>query len=541
MNRRLAAGLLLSILLHALVLSLQFGVPGLGPRAPAPLTVTLAAPELGVDPAPAAAAPGPAAGASATAPASQPATGMRLVDPVAPPPPASVAVPPRRGRPAPRRARRAPAPPAPWVIARDNNPDASFRVPQPQGAGPALAADGADAQTSETATRADNDAARHREEIVAEEGAAAEAEALARDAERQNAARLLALDRAAEQAHELERQQLAAQGQALALARQRAAEEAQARLEAQRREADAAQRQAIEQHARALAGRQRAEEEQAKLALQREEQAHQAMLLEQQRQEDLRREREALELAARKQAEDLAQQRLAEQQAARRSAEELARQQAEQIARARAQEAARSAAQQAAEQQRSRAADEARLAAGPGAAGRDAEPGQGAASRPGVPRSMLGSDAANRARALVRGLDILDAPPPAVRPADEPGRARRVVVGAAERDVPLRLYVDSFCQKIERNGSLNGAQRDAGRVRIDPLVSVTIRRDGSVEEVTILRSSGRPQLDDAVRRIVRVNARYAAFPPNVAARYDLVEIRRVWAFAEGLKLLEEVR
>jgi outer membrane biosynthesis protein TonB len=59
--------------------------------------------------------------------------------------------------------------------------------------------------------------------------------------------------------------------------------------------------------------------------------------------------------------------------------------------------------------------------------------------------------------------------------------------------------------------------------------------------VTILRSSGRPQLDDAVRRIVRVNARYAAFPPNVAARYDLVEIRRVWAFAEGLKLLEEVR
>ena len=78
-------------------------------------------------------------------------------------------------------------------------------------------------------------------------------------------------------------------------------------------------------------------------------------------------------------------------------------------------------------------------------------------------------------------------------------------------------------------------------MRIDPLVSVSLRSDGSIDEVTILRSSGRPDMDEAVRRFVRLNARYSAFPPNVAARFDVIEIRRVWAFADGLKLMEEMR
>jgi TonB family protein len=70
---------------------------------------------------------------------------------------------------------------------------------------------------------------------------------------------------------------------------------------------------------------------------------------------------------------------------------------------------------------------------------------------------------------------------------------------------------------------------------------VALRSDGSVDDVTIVRSSGRADLDEAVRRIVRLNARYAAFPPNVAARFDVIEIRRIWLFGENLKLLEEVR
>lgn len=103
------------------------------------------------------------------------------------------------------------------------------------------------------------------------------------------------------------------------------------------------------------------------------------------------------------------------------------------------------------------------------------------------------------------------------------------------------MYVESWRQKIERNGGLNYSQLSTQQVRIDPLVSVAIRSDGSVEEVILIRSTGRAEMDEAVRRIVRVNARYSAFPPNIAARYDVIEIRRIWNFDETLKLLEEMR
>jgi len=145
---------------------------------------------------------------------------------------------------------------------------------------------------------------------------------------------------------------------------------------------------------------------------------------------------------------------------------------------------------------------------------------------------------ASRARELLRGLTLPNVAPPA-RPADAGGR--RVLADGGERDVPLRMYVDSVRQKLERTAILGGARFSAREVRIDPLVSLILRSDGSVDDVTIVRSSGRADMDDAVRRFVQLNARYAAFPPNVAARFDIIEIRRVWRFADGLRLLEEIR
>ncbi|GAA0433502.1 hypothetical protein GCM10009094_42310 [Massilia aurea] len=146
----------------------------------------------------------------------------------------------------------------------------------------------------------------------------------------------------------------------------------------------------------------------------------------------------------------------------------------------------------------------------------------------------------NRARELLRGVTIPNVDASGL-PRDRPAGNRRVVADGGERDAPLRLYVDSVRQKLERNAVLGGARLSLRDVRIDPLVSVSLRSDGSIDEITIVRSSGRAEMDDAVRRFVRLNARYAAFPPNVAANFDVIEIRRVWRFAEGLKLVEEMR
>jgi hypothetical protein len=173
----------------------------------------------------------------------------------------------------------------------------------------------------------------------------------------------------------------------------------------------------------------------------------------------------------------------------------------------------------------------------------DGSAGDGAGRGNGtLPRGALGSDLASRAREMMRGIDILKPVPQAVRPAEDAARAlRRALAEAARHDIPLRMYIDSVRQKIERNAVLSDAQLSADVVRTDPIVSIAIRSDGSVDDVVILRSSGRADIDEFVRRIVRLNARYSAFPPNVAANYDVIELRRVWRFAGALRLLEEMR
>ena len=70
----------------------------------------------------------------------------------------------------------------------------------------------------------------------------------------------------------------------------------------------------------------------------------------------------------------------------------------------------------------------------------------------------------------------------------------------------------------------------------DPLVTVAIRSDGSVESVTFVQSSGVVAIDDAIRRIVYSQAPYQVFPPALASEYDVIEIRRTWYFDVAIRL-----
>ncbi|MCS0631329.1 TonB C-terminal domain-containing protein [Telluria mixta] len=314
--------------------------------------------------------------------------------------------------------------------------------------------------------------------------------------------------------------------------RQRLAEQSAQYETALAEEAQAKVRQEAEE--RRLAERRRVEQAEQERAQQ---------LAEQQRLQQAEQER-AQQLAEQRRAEEAVRQQLAEQERARRLAEEQSRQeqaQAEQAARRQAEENARLAQEQA-RQARERAVPDSPLP-GPARAGADGSSGDGGGRGNGIlPRGALGGDLASRAREMMRGIDMSTPVPRAVQPAEDAARAvRRALAEAARRDIPLRMYMDSVRQKIERNAVLSEAQLAADVVRTDPIVSVAIRSDGSVEDVTILRSSGRADIDDFVRRIVRLNARYSAFPPNVAANYDVIELRRVWRFAGVLRLMEEMR
>jgi hypothetical protein len=575
-NRRLAWGLLVSLLLHALLLSLQFGIPGLRPGAGRPLSVVLAplpatpAPPIDtVMPAPVpVVTPAPRLPSAAVTPPAPPAPavnapqpelpapvqrrGFTLRDPApaVPTPPTPKPAPPARRTPR-RRLRPRVQPPKSTmhteVIARQLSEDPSFVLPQPDIA-PLTNVAEAPAEQEEAA--APPQVARQAEEeaaALARAGAERELaqQHVAEEEKRLAAERLAEQQRVEEQqrAEELARQQSVEQQRAQQLTAQRQAEEMarQQLAEQQRVQQLAEQRRAEEQARQQLAEQQRAQQ----LAEQRraEELARQ-QLAEQQRAQQLAEQRRAEEsarqqLAEQQRAQQLAEQRQAEeraqQAAARQRAEELARQQA-----AEADAARRLARQDTAPGQASAepGGDIVRADRGAGA-GIDAGTGQGAgAGSRGLPVRDFGS----RARELLRGIDIAKAVPPAIRAAEQAQQAvRRALADAARRDVPVRMYLDSVRQKIERNAVVSQIQLSSGAVHTDPVVSIAIRSDGSIDDVTILRSSGRSDIDDIVRRIVGMNARYSAFPPNVAARYDVIELRRIWTFAGVLRLMEEVR
>ena len=62
---------------------------------------------------------------------------------------------------------------------------------------------------------------------------------------------------------------------------------------------------------------------------------------------------------------------------------------------------------------------------------------------------------------------------------------------------------------------------------------VVIRKDGSLEDIKVLKSSGYAVLDEAALKIVRMAAPYSPFPPELAATTDKLEIIRTWQFQEN--------
>lgn len=116
------------------------------------------------------------------------------------------------------------------------------------------------------------------------------------------------------------------------------------------------------------------------------------------------------------------------------------------------------------------------------------------------------------------------------------GMRRGRLYGRADANAELLRYAEAWERKIELNLTFDMV-RDAARQRhTPPLVTVALRSDGSVESIVFVLSSGVPQIDEAVRRIVQSQTPYQPFPSALARDYDVVEIRRTWHFDSAVRL-----
>ena len=99
-------------------------------------------------------------------------------------------------------------------------------------------------------------------------------------------------------------------------------------------------------------------------------------------------------------------------------------------------------------------------------------------------------------------------------------RPKRRFVGARAEEYRFARYVEDWRAKVERVGNLNYPEAArALKLYGSLLLTVSIRGDGSVENVEINRSSGQKVLDAAAVKIVEMAAPFAAFPARHQARH----------------------
>ena len=118
-------------------------------------------------------------------------------------------------------------------------------------------------------------------------------------------------------------------------------------------------------------------------------------------------------------------------------------------------------------------------------------------------------------------------------------RPKRKFVSASTKEYAWAQYLRGWVDRVERVGNLNYPD-EARRRRIGGVVviSVAVRRDGSVESTRIIQSSDIPMLDNAALRIVKLSAPFAPLP-KTQDDPDILHVTRTWQFMPGGELIDQ--
>ena len=111
---------------------------------------------------------------------------------------------------------------------------------------------------------------------------------------------------------------------------------------------------------------------------------------------------------------------------------------------------------------------------------------------------------------------------------------RYTITSASTREAADALYLDNWRKRIESVGNQNYPQQATSQGIYGTLrLMVSIRPDGSIEDIRLLRSSGERVLDEAAINIVQLAAPFDPFPPEMKAKVDVLEVIRTWQFQRG--------
>lgn len=112
-------------------------------------------------------------------------------------------------------------------------------------------------------------------------------------------------------------------------------------------------------------------------------------------------------------------------------------------------------------------------------------------------------------------------------------KPRSKYISSSSKAYEYAPYIHKWVKKIERTGDLNYPEKAKRKnFQGNVMLTVGIKKDGTVHEVKIIKSSGYRFLDQAAKHIVELAQPFDPLP-ETKERVDILYITRTWQFLPG--------
>ncbi len=112
-------------------------------------------------------------------------------------------------------------------------------------------------------------------------------------------------------------------------------------------------------------------------------------------------------------------------------------------------------------------------------------------------------------------------------------KSRQKFITASTQEYIYAQYMNEWVRKVERVGNANYPEQALlNQLSGQLILTVAIRKNGLIENITVVKSSGNKVLDRAAVKIVRLAEPFASLP-NTAENPETLYITRTWQFIAG--------
>mgnify|MGYP003558728016 FL=1 len=112
-------------------------------------------------------------------------------------------------------------------------------------------------------------------------------------------------------------------------------------------------------------------------------------------------------------------------------------------------------------------------------------------------------------------------------------KSRHKFITASTTEYTYAQYMNAWVKKVERVGNANYPEQALlNQLSGQLILTVAIKKNGNIESITVVKSSGNKVLDQAAIQIVKLAEPFAVLPVTEEDP-NLLHITRTWQFLAG--------